>query len=54
VEVKSAKLQADGRTVFLEMPAIRPVMQMAITYKLKTADGHAAEGEVFNTINTLK
>ena len=23
-------------------------------YKLKTADGHAAEGEVFNTINTLK
>ena len=54
VGVKSAKLQADGRTVFLEMPAIRPVMQMAITYKLKTADGHAAEGEVFNTINTLK
>ncbi len=54
VEIKSAKLQPDGRTVFLEMPAIRPVMQMSITFKLKSADGHNMEGAVYNTINVLK
>ena len=54
VEVKSAKLQADGRTVFLEIPTIKPVMQMAITYKLKAADGGSVEGAVYNTINWVK
>jgi glucose/arabinose dehydrogenase len=53
VEVKSAKLQADGRTVFLEMPAIRPVMQMGVTYKLKGADGREVSGAIYNTINRL-
>jgi hypothetical protein len=54
VEVKSAKLQADGRTVFLEIPAIAPVMQMGITYKLKAAGGANVEGAVYNTINRVK
>ena len=53
VEVKSAKLAADGRTVFLEMPAIRPVMQMGIAYKLKSAGGRDVSGVVYNTINKL-
>jgi glucose/arabinose dehydrogenase len=52
--VKSAKLQPDGRTVFLELPSIAPVMQMAITYKLKAADGANVEGVIYNTINRLK
>jgi glucose/arabinose dehydrogenase len=51
VEVKSAKLQADGRTVFLEIADVKPVMQMGITYKLKGADGGRVEGEVYNTVN---
>jgi glucose/arabinose dehydrogenase len=54
VDIASAKLQADGRTVFLEMPAIAPVMQMGITYKLKAADGREVEGAVYNTINKVK
>lgn len=54
VEVKSAKLQADGRTVFLEIPTIAPVMQMGITYKLKAADGGRVEGAIYNSINRLK
>ncbi|MDB5323106.1 MAG: hypothetical protein JWN40_4737 [Phycisphaerales bacterium] len=54
VEVKSAKLQADGRTVFLEISGLAPVMQMAITYKLKAAGGANVEGVVYNTINRVK
>jgi hypothetical protein len=54
VEIKSAKLQPDGRTVFLEIPTIKPVMQMSITYRLKSADGHDVEGAIYNTINRLK
>jgi glucose/arabinose dehydrogenase len=53
VDVKSAKLSADGKTVFLEMPDIKPVMQMSITYTLKGADGRKVEGVVYNTINRL-
>ena len=54
VELKSARLQPDGRTVFLEIPAIAPVMQMGITYKLKAAGGANVEGAVYNTINRVK
>src|SRR5258707_479922 len=54
VEVKSAKLQADGRTVFLEIPGLGPVMQMGITYKLKAAGGADVEGAIYNTINRGK
>jgi hypothetical protein len=53
VEIKSAKLQSDGRTVMLEIPAIAPVMQMSISYKLKSPDGHNVEGAIYNTINKL-
>ena len=53
VEIKSAKLQPDGRTVMLEIPTIAPVMQMSISYKLKAADGRDVEGTIYNTINKL-
>jgi hypothetical protein len=53
VEIKSVTLSADGRTVALEMPEIRPVMQMAITYKLRSADGRDVSGVVYNTINKV-
>lgn len=53
VDIKSAKLQEDGKTVFLEIPTIAPVMQMSITYKLKASDGHSVEGAEYNTINTI-
>jgi hypothetical protein len=53
VAIKSARLQPDGRTVMLEIPTIAPVMQMSITYKLKSADGRDVEGAIYNTINKL-
>ena len=53
VEVKSAKLSADGKTVFLEIPGIRPVMQMKIQINLDSADGRELEWEIYNTINRV-
>ena len=53
VDVTLAKLSTDGKTVFLEMPKIAPVMQMGVTYTLRTAKGKDVEGAFYNTINKL-
>ncbi len=53
MDVKSAKLLAGGRTVFLEIPNLQPVMQMQIQYNVNAADGKTIRGEIFNTINRL-
>ena len=53
VEVKSVKLSADRKTVFLEIPKIEPVMQMRIRYNIDAADGNQLKQEVFNTINIV-
>jgi hypothetical protein len=53
VEVKSAKLSADGKTVFLEVPGLQPVMQMRIKMNLKGADGTEVSTEIGNTINVV-
>jgi hypothetical protein len=53
VEVKSVTIGTDDRTVFLEIPGLKPVMQMSIKYDLKTADGKELRGEVVNTIHAL-
>jgi hypothetical protein len=51
--VRSATLSDDGRTVFLKVAGLRPVMQMEIGYQLATADGAPLVGSVFNTIHRL-
>lgn len=51
VEVKSAKLMPDGKTVVLDIPQLRPVMQMSIQVHLNAADGAPIECEIDNTIN---
>jgi len=51
--IKSAKLAADGRSVFLEVPGLQSVMQMRIKYLLKDATGENARGEINNTIHWL-
>lgn len=53
VDVKSAKLQPDGKTVVLEIPGLRPVMQMAIQLHLETRDGTPIDCEIDNTINHI-
>ena len=51
VEVKSARLMEDHKSVFLEIPHLRPVMQMAIKINLDSAAGAPVECEVDATIN---
>ena len=53
VEIKTAKLQPDGRSVFLEIPTIAPVMQMSLKFSLNTAGGAAFTGDLFHTIHAL-
>ena len=51
--VSGVKLSADGRSVFLELSDLSPVMQMRIRYRLSSADGNKVRGEVFHTIHKL-
>jgi hypothetical protein len=51
VKVESAKLSEDGKTVSLEIKDLKPVMQMRIRGKLKSADGKKVPLEIYNTIN---
>ena len=53
VSIKSTKLSSDGKTVFLEIPDLKPAMQMKIQFRLKAADGTPVEYEIYNTINQL-
>jgi hypothetical protein len=51
--IKSAKLAADKRTVFLEIDDLKPVMQMGIKYDLETTDGDILVNAIYHTIHTL-
>jgi hypothetical protein len=51
--VKSATVSADGKSVFLEIPEIKPVMQMAIKFGVTATDGVEVRSEVVNTIHAL-
>ena len=51
LEVKRVSIGTDDRTVFLEIPGLKPVMQMSIRYGIKAADGAEIKGEVVNTIH---
>jgi glucose/arabinose dehydrogenase len=53
LQIASSKLQPDRRAIFLATPDIKPVMQMAIRYHLKSQDGNAVDGAVYNTIHNL-
>src|SRR6185295_8280545 len=50
LEVKSAKLSDDGRDVTLEMPGLRPAMQVRVKYSLRGADKSPVKGELDCTI----
>jgi hypothetical protein len=53
VEVKSVKVSNGGKTVFLEIPEIKPVMTLKIKYSLTGADGTGMNQEVFATVNRV-
>lgn len=54
VVVKSAKLSADGKCVFLEIPGIAPVMQMRIQYRIKAADETNITHDLYHTIHRIQ
>ncbi|MGE3354407.1 MAG: DUF6797 domain-containing protein [Planctomycetota bacterium] len=51
--VTAAKLSPDGRTVFLAVQGMQPVMQMRIAWNVDAADGAQLKGELHNTIHRL-
>ena len=51
LEIASASLSADGRTVFLKIPGIRPTMCMEITFRIRGKIGEPVEGVIHNTIH---
>jgi glucose/arabinose dehydrogenase len=53
VEVESASLSPDGKTVTLKIADLHPVMQMKIAYQLKGADGSLIKNAIHHTINVV-
>lgn len=53
VEIRAARLSADGRTVTLEIPGIAPVMQMLVRGRVRAADGAAVPVEIYLTIHRV-
>lgn len=53
VNVKSAKLLSDGRTVEIELEDFRPVNQLEVKFKLKAKDGAEIEQEFQCSVNVV-
>lgn len=53
LKVHGARLSADGRTVFLAIEGIAPVMQMNVRGDLETASGELLSVDLYNTIHWL-
>ena len=53
LEVRSATVSTDERSVFLEIQAFKPVMQLSLEYGLESASGKEIRGEVVGTVHRL-
>ncbi len=52
VAIESARLQPNGRTVFLGIPGLKPAMQMELKYNVDAADGgKPLRGQMWLTVN---
>jgi hypothetical protein len=51
--VSSARLLADGRTIFLEVPGLGPVDQIQVHADLTAADGRPMRFDLYGTIHAL-
>jgi putative heme-binding domain-containing protein len=52
-QIKSARLSADGRTVTLEIPDLRPTICMEVAYAIQAETGAPVAGVIHNTIHHL-
>ena len=53
IEITNVALKEDGKTVVFTIPTLKPVTNLVIKYKFKTADGMEVKGEVDYTINKV-
>lgn len=53
VKITGATVSEDGKTVRLEIPELKKVMQMELKMKLKAADGTPLDLTIWNTINAV-
>ena len=53
VDIKSAKAAADGRSVFLAIDGLGPVMQMQISLNLEDQKANEVRWDIYNTIHAL-
>jgi hypothetical protein len=53
MEVESASLSPDGKTITLKVTDLKPVMQMKIAYQLKARDGAPVRSYIISTINVV-
>ncbi len=53
ITIQSAKLAADGKTVFIEMDDLKRVMQQSIKFNLEATDGEPVTGTIYHTIHKL-
>ncbi|MCH2206464.1 MAG: malectin domain-containing carbohydrate-binding protein [Lentisphaerales bacterium] len=53
VKIKSISLSDDGKTVFLEIPDIAPVMQIKTSFNIKSATGARVKSDLYHTIHKL-
>ena len=53
LEVKTVTLSADGKTLYLEVPGIRPVDEFEVDMNIKAADGKRMRTYVQSTIHAL-
>lgn len=51
--VTAATLSADGRTVFLTIKELKPVMQFSVQYKISTASGDDLNQTFIGTVNVV-
>jgi hypothetical protein len=49
--VTAASLSDDGRSVFLRIADLKPVMQMQLSYRLRTTAGEGFHGDLYHTIH---
>ena len=53
LDITSVRIAPDKKTVFLEIPDMKPVMQMKVKFNLKSADGAPVSQEIFSTVHKL-
>jgi hypothetical protein len=51
--VERVTVGADGKSVFLHVKGLHPVMQLRVGYDVATGDGKAIRGAIFSTINKV-